>query len=172
MQLWENWHGGIAHDLNQPLAVTQEELYSLKKKLQKEGVIPSEEDKSYSLECITNTERAMEKIGKIVNSIKNQIRNTSGEDKGCFSIANLLEGINLLMNNYLTERACKLVINIKDDINICGEANELERVVTNIIKNSMDAYLSKRIIWRYKYRCKKDRRKLCNKNRGFCRWNK
>ena len=143
--------GGIAHDLNQPLTVTQEELYSLKRRLQKEGVIGTDEDKTYSLECIANTERAIERIGKIINSIKNQIRNASGDVKKAFSIGKLLEGINLLMTNYLTERACKLVINADDNVKVYGEANELDRVITNIVKNSIEAYMAKRNYRGYKY---------------------
>jgi len=115
-------------------------MYILKLDLQKEGIINDESIRDSLCTSIKNVDNSMDKIAKTIDSIRNQTRRNELGSECYFSMKKLLEGRYLLMNNFLTERACRLVINIEEDVEIYGVENELDRVFSNLIKNSTDAY--------------------------------
>lgn len=115
-------------------------MYILKKNLQKEGTISDENRKNTLFISVEKVDESMKRISKTIDSIRNQTRRNELNEKACFSIKKLLEGRYLIMNNFLTERACHLIINVEEDVKIFGFENELDRVISNLIKNSADAY--------------------------------
>lgn len=133
--------GGIAHDLNSPLIAIKAELYTMKKYIESDKVqIEDTNIKNQLVKSIDNTRNSVENMGKTVNSMRDQIRNTKDKEKENFKLLKLVESIKILTGNYLRANNCILNINIPEEIEIYGEDNKLDRVLTNIIKNSMDAY--------------------------------
>lgn len=124
--------------MNSPLIAVKAELYTIKKEIEKTEF----ENKENIINHIKNIENGMQNIGTTVNSIRDQIRTTGDKPKVEFALLELVEGIKMLMGHYFRENSCVFNIEIKENIKIYGESNKLDRVITNIVKNSVDAYLS------------------------------
>lgn len=132
-------HGGVAHDLNSPMMAVKSELYNAKEVMKDETISVEEKEKELS-SSLENIEKSISKMSKTVNSIRDQIRNTADKPKREFNLNQLVETAKTLIGSMLRLNNCTLNIDIPNDIEILGEENKLDRVITNIIKNSIEAY--------------------------------
>ena len=141
--------------MNSPLIAIKAELYTIKKEIEKEDIKNKEE----IINHVNNIENNMQSIGTTVNSIRDQIRTTGDKPKNEFGLRELVEGIKMLMGHYFREHSCVLNIDIEENIKIFGEGNKLDRVITNIVKNSVDAYLSQNKTGEVNIRAHKENKK-------------
>ena len=80
------------------------------------------------------------KITEIVESVRNQIRNTGESQKTQFLLNKVIDNIKVLVNNELEKNRCKLFIDIENEINVYGDFGKLSQVVMNIVMNAIQAY--------------------------------
>ena len=116
------------------------DLYNIKKYITSDKISVDEEIKNRLIDIIENTENNINNMSKKINTVRDQIRSTGNSEKKDFSIIKLVNAINLLIGSNLRINNCTLDIDIKEDIQLFGEENKLDRVLTNIINNSIDAY--------------------------------
>jgi signal transduction histidine kinase len=127
--------GGMAHDINTPIATINNCIYAIQN-----SAVDEEQKK------MCEVARASSKqIINIVNSLRNQIRNIGDNNKIKFSLKEVLKDVLLITSNELNSSKCKLNINIEDDIYVYGEANKLSQVIINLVVNSIQAYQSNNI---------------------------
>jgi len=123
--------GGMAHDINTPLStITQAISYF-------EEFEKFENEDSERMLRVTKI--SAEKIGKIVNSVRDQIRNIGSEKITNFSLKEVVKNVELLLFSELKKTNSILEIS-GEDILINGDMNKLEQVVMNFIINSLQAY--------------------------------
>lgn len=135
--------GGIAHDLNSPLSAVQLDVSTLKKYIKSDKISAEDETREDLIEMLNNIDSSLEKMSKTIAGVRNQIRATGDTEKENFSVKEMVDGIEILFGSLLRRNNCQLINNVKEDYFIVGEKNKLDRVVGNIIKNSMDAYQEK-----------------------------
>ena len=135
--------GGIAHDLNSPLSAIQLDVKTLKKYMISDKVNAEEEVKENLIEILTNIDNSLEKMGKTIAGVRNQIRATGDTEQEEFSLKELVDGIEILYGSLLRKYNCQIINNIDTKFKITGEKNKLDRVLGNVIKNSIDAYQEK-----------------------------
>lgn len=132
--------GGIAHDLNSPLSAIQSNVTTLKKYFNYNRVQADQEDKDEIINILNNMDSSIERIGNTIAGVRNQIRATGDKDKEEFSLKELIDGIEILFGSILRKNNCQILNKVNEDYKILGEKNKLDRVVGNVIKNSIDAY--------------------------------
>lgn len=136
-------HGGIAHDLNSPLSALQLDIGMLKDDILPYKIQAEPEVKEIMQDILCNIDKSIEKMSKTIAGVRNQIRSTADTEKSNFSFIELIEGIEILFGSLLRKNNCQLIYDKNKDYYIYGEKNKLDRVIGNIIKNSIDAYIEK-----------------------------
>lgn len=135
--------GGIAHDLNSPLSAMQLDVETLKKYMLSEKINAETEVKENLIEILTNIGNSLEKMGKTIAGVRNQIRSTGDTEQEEISLKELVEGIEILFGSILRKNNCQIINNVNSEYKLLGEKNKLDRVLGNVIKNSIDAYQEK-----------------------------
>ena len=137
--------GGLAHDLNSPLSAIKLDVSTLKKYINSNKISTDEYTKSKLNEMLENLDNSLNSMGNIIMGVRNQIRATGDTDKQEFAIIDILEGIKVLFRSIFMKSNCQLEIDVPPDIKLFGEKNKLDRVLGNLIRNSIDAYAMKNI---------------------------
>lgn len=132
--------GGIAHDLNSPLSAIQSNVTTLKKYFNYNRVQANQEDKDEIINILNNMDNSIERMSNTIAGVRNQIRSTGDKDKDEFSLKELIDGIEILFGSILRKNNCQILNKVNENYKILGEKNKLDRVVGNVIKNSIDAY--------------------------------
>ena len=132
--------GGIAHDLNSPLSAIQSNVTTLKKYFNYNRVQADQKDKDEIINILNNMDSSIERMGNTIAGVRNQIRATGDKDKEEFSLKELIDGIEILFGSILRKNNCQILNRVNENYKILGEKNKLDRVVGNVIKNSIDAY--------------------------------
>lgn len=132
--------GGIAHDLNSPLSAIQSNVTTLKKYFNYNRVQANQEDKDEIINILNNMDNSIERMSNTIAGVRNQIRSTGDKDREEFSLKELIDGIEILFGSILRKNNCQILNKVNENYKILGEKNKLDRVVGNVIKNSIDAY--------------------------------
>lgn len=135
--------GGIAHDLNSPLSAMQLDIGMLKDDILPSKIQAEPEIKEILQDVLNNIDKSIEKMSKTIAGVRNQIRSTADTEKERFSFVELIEGIEILFGSLLIKNNCQLIYDKSKDYYLYGEKNKLDRVIGNVIKNSIDAYIEK-----------------------------
>lgn len=123
--------GGMAHDINTPIATIRMGIDFLNGKYQ----YTEQEEK-----MLTAMKISADKITEIVESVRNQIRNTGESQKTNFLLNKVIDNIKILVNNELEKHRCKLLIETEKEISLYGDFGKLSQVVMNIVMNAIQAY--------------------------------
>ena len=137
--------GGLAHDLNSPLSAVKLDISTLRKYLNSEKISTDENTKNKLDEMLKNIDNSLNSMGNIIMGVRNQIRATGDTENKEFALIDILEGIKLLFRSLFMKSNCQLEIDVSPDIKLFGEKNKLDRVLGNLIRNSIDAYSMKNI---------------------------
>lgn len=135
--------GGIAHDLNSPLSAMQLDIGMLKDDILPSKIQAEPEIREILQDVLNNIDKSIEKMSKTIAGVRNQIRSTADTEKERFSFVELIEGIEILFGSLLRKNNCQLIYDKSKDYYLYGEKNKLDRVIGNVIKNSIDAYIEK-----------------------------
>lgn len=135
--------GGIAHDLNSPLSAMQLDIGMLNDDILPSKIQAEPEIKEILQDVLNNIDKSIEKMSKTIAGVRNQIRSTADTEKERFSFVELIEGIEILFGSLLRKNNCQLIYDKSKDYYLYGEKNKLDRVIGNVIKNSIDAYIEK-----------------------------
>ena len=123
--------GGMAHDINTPIATIRMGIDFLN------GKHDYSEQEVKMLEAM---KVSASKITEIVESVRNQIRNTGESQKTEFSLNKVVDNIKILVNNELQKNKCKLFVNSEEDFLIYGDFGKLSQILMNIVMNAIQAY--------------------------------
>jgi len=124
--------GGVAHDINTPISAIKTAIQLLQELYQ-----PRDETEKDILFRMSN---CTEKIIKIVNSMRNQIRNLGSDQKYNFKVSDVIEDIRIVSYNEFQKNGSKLIVNIEDDLYLHGDPTKLGQVFTNLFVNAVQAY--------------------------------
>lgn len=141
--------GGVAHDINSPLSSLQchvKEIHNLSKEYE-EGVddkeLTPEDHKEIAHEMQDNLykiEKICARISSIVNSVRNNTRNLSGETNTLIDLRYTIEDLKILLGHELRHSHCEIVYMEDKHTMLMGDPGKLGQVLTNLITNAIQAY--------------------------------
>ena len=88
---------------------------------------------------ITRIRDSCSYMSDIITAIKGQAAHASASEDSTFTVDELIKRVSLLMRHELVSNGCQLVCesDIKDDIILHGDANNLIQVLNNLISNAI-----------------------------------
>jgi len=125
----------LAHELRQPLNAISMVAQNLELMIERGPVAPDT--------LSTKVSRIAEQVlraSKIMDRIRRFSRKNT-EALALVDIAQLVEGVRLLMEHDLIAAGIRLELDIRQDIAVRCDAVQIEQVLTNLIRNAMDALL-------------------------------
>lgn len=130
--------GGMAHEINNPLAIISSEAEDLLDIAEEEGNVPKDEAVSISQNIKTTTSR----ISAIIKGLKIFSHQEEGIEKKPLLISTLLEEVSSLSGESMKAKAVEFSIHnsLSDkEATLFGNEIQLIQVMINLINNSMDA---------------------------------
>lgn len=137
--------GGIAHDLNSPLMAIRTNMNTLGMYMNSEKIKADDETRLKINSILKNIDKSFEGMSKIINSVRKQTQSSGTAEKEQINLLELIEQIRTLQGSRFRNNNCGLNIDINRNIKIYGERHKLDRILTNIITNSLDAYKANNI---------------------------
>lgn len=122
--------GGVAHDINTPIAAIKNGIMMLK------DVSKDENEKM----LLTRMDSCADKIINLVNSMRNQIRNIGSDEKTEVNVTDVVNDTLMIVHNETMKKGIKINFNEKDKLSVMGNTTKLGQVVTNIVMNAIQAY--------------------------------
>lgn len=126
--------GGIAHEVNNPLAIISARSTMLRNKLS-----TSEIDKEYFEKGLKQIEDTVHRISKIIRNLKTYSRDTKDDGKERHSVHSLLESTLSLCAEKL--RINDIELRLKESPEVCLHCRDVQisQVLMNLLNNSLDA---------------------------------
>jgi PAS domain S-box-containing protein len=126
--------GGIAHEINNPLAIIQGKATQLLKLLLSDSL--TNEMGIKSLDKIVNT---TERIAKIVRGLKSFTRNADQDPVGRIELKELMDNILGLCTERFYEHGVKLEVSRSPEVTLQCRVVQIEQVIVNLLNNAYDA---------------------------------
>lgn len=137
--------GGIAHEINNPLAAINMTVKTLKKIISRENG-----DKNLMLECTSDIESTVVRIHDIVTALRTISHNDPDDKREMILLQSIFDDVMRLCSEKLKNVGIELII--EDDNNVlamkisCNRVS-LAQVMINLIQNAHDAILKDEIKW-------------------------
>ncbi len=127
---------GLAHEINQPLATTLNYSRGAIRRLENGEVI----SKSSSLKVLSMIVKQAQHAADIVKRLRSLVQKTPFQRRR-FSLQDVVKEVDLLLSHDLWSQSVRIDLDMpEDDVNIVGDRIQIEQVLINLIRNSMDAY--------------------------------
>ena len=134
---------GIAHEINNPLAIMVGYVSRIKKRIANLKTTDSEQ----SLEDLSKIESAALRIAKIVKGLKNFSRSDMIEPKSTAQFLDIMKDTFDLSNEKIAKGGIELRFREHDNVEIECRSYQIVQVMLNLINNAYDAVLSDKSAW-------------------------
>jgi len=125
--------GGIAHEINNPLTILSGSVMMLKKEMAKK----EQTDHDKVMKHLINLESGINRITKIVTSVKSLSSDTDSEIKESFNLFNVIEYSFPLFLNDLNENQITFKNDESNRLDLNGVVIQVQQILINFISNSI-----------------------------------
>jgi signal transduction histidine kinase len=126
--------GGIAHEINNPLAIISGKSQLLLRKFKSQNL----ENESFFAD-VERINKNAERISKIVKSLKTISRNSEVDPMQVSSLEQIIEDVLELSVDRFNSKNVELRIDIPKDASLMCRPSEIGQVILNLVNNSFDA---------------------------------
>lgn len=133
---------GIAHEINNPLAIINGKTSLLQMRIEKKLFDPVKFDAE--LTSITNT---VERIAKTVRGLLSFSRNSEGEALQVASVLGIVESTLDLCREKMRGRGVELRVDIDPSVEIDCRPHQISQIMMNLINNANDAVADLEVQW-------------------------
>lgn len=126
--------GGMAHEINTPLAIIQLRTDQLLDHAQNENM-----DKAFLLKSLENINSTIKRISKIINGLRSFARDGRSDSLIEYSALKIIEDTFSLCREHLSSSGIQLELVAESDIEIKCRPIELSQVLLNLLNNARDA---------------------------------
>ena len=124
--------GGIAHEINNPLAIIVGSAQRLERELDNNNF-------SQVRKCSTQIRQTCERIGKVVTSLRKLARDGENSPRTRFSMAKLVQEVLSLCEEKIRQDSITIEVDIQEDWDLMGNEVEVSQILFNLISNAADA---------------------------------
>jgi signal transduction histidine kinase len=129
--------GGIAHEINNPLAVIDGKIHLLKMQLETDSI-----DKEKLEKSLSSIEAMVQRIAKIIRGLRSFSRDGSNDPFDQTPVKTIIDETVPLCQSKFTQGNVELKINSIDElIKVNCRATEISQVVLNLLNNAFDAII-------------------------------
>jgi PAS domain S-box-containing protein len=126
--------GGIAHEINNPLAIIQGKAEQMRKRIETQAV-----DLEYFKKNLGQIEKTVERIAKIIKGLRSFSRNAEADPMAEVKVSQIVEDTLELCGERFKNRAIDLRVNSADGLSIECRPSQISQVVLNLLSNAYDA---------------------------------
>lgn len=134
--------GGIAHEINTPLAVIQLRTDQLM-----EAMVHGELDKALAQEALVSVQDTIRRIAKIIHGLKTFARDGKKDPMSVHSLRSIVEDSFSLCREKFANHSVELKLVATEDLYINCRPSEISQVILNLLSNSFDAIENKSEKW-------------------------
>ncbi len=137
--------GGIAHEINNPLAVISGKVRQLKCAIEQDKLISKEK----MIETLQTIESFTQRIAQIITGLRKFSRDGTNDPFEITTFKNILDETLILCSVTLASKGIDLHLQLADDVSISCRPVQMSQVLLNILNNAMDALENEveKIIW-------------------------
>ncbi|MGE0172209.1 MAG: sensor histidine kinase [Oligoflexales bacterium] len=148
--------GGIAHEINNPLAIIRCYADFLQSSVDESGAIKLDERSENAFKAL---DRGIDRIADIVNNMRKLATDSSSESGDALEVNRVISSaVQFCQKRFLTHNVALEIARVPSDILIRGEMQQLIQVVLNLLQNSFKAVANLEESWiSIDYRIKGDR---------------
>jgi PAS domain S-box-containing protein len=132
---------GIAHEINNPLAIIQSRSYQIFKMTERN------EPKEKIMELADSIEQTVGRIAKIIRGLKSFSRDTANDEMDVQNVKQILDETLELCRERVLHNNIKLIIEGDFEVMINCKPTQISQVLINLINNSFDAILLQENPW-------------------------
>jgi C4-dicarboxylate-specific signal transduction histidine kinase len=121
---------GIAHEINNPLAIISGAIHLLKS--------PRKNEEEWH-NLVHSMERAADRIGRIVSGLKKFSRTSEKNSMKEASLNKIIEESLVLLQTRARQFAISIKVEAQQDVTLLCDEIEIEQVIINLVNNSIDA---------------------------------
>ena len=136
---------GVAHEINNPLAIALANLNHLERLLEEGEASPPE--RKLLRDKIAAAEKTLRRVAGIVNGLRLFSRDASLDPKEPFRLSSMIEETLSLFQERIKSNGVDLRLRIERDGIVPGRAAQISQVLLNLISNSLDAIEQKPNPW-------------------------
>lgn len=126
--------GGVAHEINNPLAIIKGKATIIRRKLENEKI-----DLGNNLRDFDLIESTVDRIAKIIKGLKNYSRNAENDPFETVNVQTLINDTLELCSNKLSSRSIKIKILCHENLVVQCRPSQISQILMNLISNSIDA---------------------------------
>lgn len=134
--------GGIAHEINTPLAVIQMRTEQLLESLSDDDL-----DKGMFETALQSVDKTVRRIAKIVQGLRSFARDGRMDTPVVVSLNQVIEDTFSLCREKYYNHGVDISFESGEDFDICCRANEISQVLLNLFNNAFDAISSNKEKW-------------------------
>lgn len=124
--------GGVAHEMNNPLAIIMGYLH----RLQQDKDISKD-----SLSYVNKIIKATDRLVSIVSHLNSFSEDTSKAERSLIDLDHLLSRVTLFLDKKLKEKSIKIVTTVEPEVKeVLGVYNQFVRIFECLLSNSIDAF--------------------------------
>lgn len=127
--------GGMAHEINNPMAVIAGKVFMLRRSLEKN----SEINKNMVLNYLDTIQHHVERISLVIDTLRKLSVDDDYEDFSKVNVKKLITDTLILCETKIREKGIDLVVNVPDEIEIEARSIQLSQAVLNLLNNATDA---------------------------------
>ena len=130
---------GVAHEINNPVAVVMALAYKLRKRIGKLGIDPSDPKLVAVLADVDDVEKTNERIAKIVNGLRTFSREGSLDPIEDITVATLVAECLTLCGSRFRHAGIEVRQSVAADIRVKCRQVQISQVLVNLFSNAVDA---------------------------------
>lgn len=124
---------GLVHEIRNPLT-------SIKTFVE---MIPSKIDnRTFRKEIVAHLPNEIDRLNKLLESLINYAKPT-GQNAGVIDLSTLLKSVALLFRSNIENKGCSLLLDIKNELYIKGDEDQIKQVLINLVLNAVESMNNK-----------------------------